>query len=245
MKSRQKNHKERSQPGFRKKLGLLEKKKDYKLRADDYKRKRNTLNALQKKALDKNPDEFYFKMTSTKLQDGVHVIKQKSKDVTKEQLKLMRTQDIKYVEMKRVAEVKKIERLKAELHLLDVEGKPKNTHVFFCDTKKEVRNFDLAERLNTAPELVDRVFNRPTLETLRKKTVQGSSETKVLKRMAKQRGHQYEILNQRIEREKEMFIITQKIQACKDLLDKRPKVKVKNETVNAPAIYKFKRQRKR
>ncbi|KAG8540682.1 hypothetical protein GDO81_018793, partial [Engystomops pustulosus] len=181
LKSRQKNHKERSQPGFRKKLGLLEKKKDYKVRADEFKKKRNTLDALRRKALDKNPDEFYFKMTSSKLQDGVHVIKQKPEEVTDEQLKIMRTQDIKYVEMKRVAEAKKIERLKAELHLLDVEKKPKNTHTFFCDTKKEVRDFELAKRLNTVEELVNRVYNRPTIETLHNQTVNGPTNSKALK----------------------------------------------------------------
>ncbi|XP_063810388.1 probable U3 small nucleolar RNA-associated protein 11 [Pseudophryne corroboree] len=245
LKSRQKDHKERSQPGFRKKLGFLEKKKDYKLRAEDYRRKRNTLDALRKKTLEKNPDEFYFKMTSSKLQDGVHVIKQKSDEVTDEQLKLMRTQDIKYVEMKRVAEAKKIERLKSELHLLDAEGKPNNTHTFFCDTKKEVRQFDLAAHLNTAPELVDRVYNRPTLETLHKQKLKGLTDSKQLKKLDKQRQHQYTILKQRIEREKKMFVISQKIQTRKDLLDKRQKVKVKKETVKSPAIYRFKMQRKR
>ncbi|XP_044142976.1 probable U3 small nucleolar RNA-associated protein 11 [Bufo gargarizans] len=245
LKSRQKDHKERSQPGFRKNLGVLEKKKDYKLRAEDYKKKRTTLNALRKKALEKNPDEFYFKMTSTKLQDGVHVIKQKPEEVTDEQMKIMRTQDIKYVEMKRVAEAKKIERLKSELHLLDAKGKPKNKHTFFCDTKKEVLNFDLAERLNTAPELVNRVYNRPTLETLHKQRITGPTNMNVLKKLAKQRQRQYEMLNQRIEREKKMFVISQKIQARKDIMEKREKVKVKKETVNSAPIYKFKSQRTR
>lgn len=41
-------------------------------------------------------------------QDGVHVIKKpkEQEEVTEEQKKMMRTQDINYVEMKRVAEVK-------------------------------------------------------------------------------------------------------------------------------------------
>lgn len=34
----------------------------------DYHRKQNTLSALRKKALEKNPDEFYYKMISSQLQ---------------------------------------------------------------------------------------------------------------------------------------------------------------------------------
>ncbi|XP_015225209.1 PREDICTED: probable U3 small nucleolar RNA-associated protein 11 [Cyprinodon variegatus] len=106
LKSKQRNHHERSQLVSRKTLGLLEKKKDYKLRADDYHKKQNTLAALRKKAMEKNPDEFYFNMISSKLEDGVHVMKKTEEEVTEEQKKVMRTQDIKYVEMKRVAEAK-------------------------------------------------------------------------------------------------------------------------------------------
>ncbi|XP_045404162.1 probable U3 small nucleolar RNA-associated protein 11 [Lemur catta] len=244
-KSRQREHRERSQPGFRKRLGLLEKKKDYKLRANDYHKKQEYLRALRKKALEKNPDEFYYKMTRVKLQDGVHVIKETKEEVTPEQLKLMKTQDVKYIEMKRVAEAKKIERLKSELHLLDFQGKKQKKHVFFFDTKKEVEQFDIATHLHTAPELVDRVFNRPRLETLQKERVKGVTHQTRLKRIAKERQKQYNCLTQRIEREKKLFVIAQKIQTRKDLLDKAQKVKVKKETVNSPAIYKFQSRRKR
>ncbi|GCB70175.1 probable U3 small nucleolar RNA-associated protein 11 [Scyliorhinus torazame] len=244
-KSVQRSHQERSQLGSRKRLGLLEKKKDYKLRAQDYHRKRNTLKALRQKAFDKNPDEFYFRMTSTKLQDGVHIIKQPREEVTEEQLKIMRTQDIKYVEMKRVAESKKIERLKSELHLLEADGKPPNKHIFFCKSKKEVKEFDLAKRLNTVPELLDRVYNRPTIETLQKEKIKGATHPKALEKLARQRKHQYTLLQQHIEREKKMFVVAQKIQTQKDLMDKTRKVKVKEETVNSPAIYKFQSERKR
>lgn len=244
-KTRQREHRERSQPGFRKRLGLLEKKKDYKLRANDYHKKQDFLRALRKKALEKNPDEFYYKMTRAKLQDGVHIFKDNKEEVTAEQLKLMRTQDIKYIEMKRVAEVKKIERLKSELHLLDVQGKQQNKHVFFFDTKKEVEQFDVATHLQTAPELLDRVYNRPRIETLQKERVKGVTPQTRLKRIAKERQKQYDCLTQRIEREKQLFVVAQKIQTRKDLMDKTQKVKVKKETVNSPAIYRFQTRRKR
>ncbi|KAM4569115.1 putative U3 small nucleolar RNA-associated protein 11 [Fundulus diaphanus] len=244
LKSRQRNHHERSQLGFRKTMGLLEKKKDYKLRADDYHKKQNTLAALRKKALEKNPDEFYFNMISSKLQDGVHTMKT-TEEMTEEQKKVMRSQDIKYVEMKRVAEAKKIEKLKGELHLLDAESKQRSKHTFFVDSKKEVESFDLASHLNTAPELVDRAYNRPTLQTLETKSIKGAVQPQIIKKMARQRRHQYKILSQRIDREKRLFVISQKIQTRKDLQDKNKKVKVKNETMHSAAIYKFDSKRKR
>ncbi|XDV40526.1 hypothetical protein PO909_009596, partial [Leuciscus waleckii] len=245
LKTKTRDHKERSQLGFRKHLGLLEKKKDYKLRADDYHRKQKTILALRKKAMDKNPDEFNFKMIHNQLKDGVHMIKPEESVMTDEQKKMMRTQDIRYVEMKRVSEMKKIERMKSELHFLDVNEEKKNKHVFYVDSKKEVEDFDLATHLNTVPALVDRVYNRPTIETLTHKSILGAVESKSIKKLAKQRKQQYLRLSERIDREQEMFVISQKIQTRKDLQDKVKKVKVRKETSTAPAIYRFETKRKR
>ncbi|KAI0169181.1 U3 small nucleolar RNA-associated protein 11 [Hypoxylon sp. FL1284] len=57
-------HKERSQPHERQRLGLLEKHKDYSLRAKDFNKKKAQLRALRQKAADRNEDEFYFGMLS-------------------------------------------------------------------------------------------------------------------------------------------------------------------------------------
>ena len=62
----QKTHQERGQLKSRSKLGLLEKKKDYKLRAENFKRKENLISNLKKKILYKNDDEFNHEMISLK-----------------------------------------------------------------------------------------------------------------------------------------------------------------------------------
>ena len=105
-KSTQRTHKERHQPSLRSELGLLEKKKDYKLRAKDFNEKKVTLKRLRKKALNKNPDEFYFHMVNSKLTEGGHrdlVSKKSEAKNSDEQVKLQQTQDYKYISTRRFA----------------------------------------------------------------------------------------------------------------------------------------------
>ena len=136
-KSQSKPYRERHQPQDRNHLGLLEKKKDYKLRADDYNNKKQVLKHLRKKALNKNPDEFYFHMTNSKTVDGgIHrdLVSEKTKTATAnttDQIRLMQTQDYKYVSMRRVMEQRKIEKLKGALHLLDADTTSNYTTEFF------------------------------------------------------------------------------------------------------------------
>jgi U3 small nucleolar RNA-associated protein 11 len=245
-KSRQKNHKERSQPAAREHLGLLEKKKDYKQRADEHHKRQNTLKALRRKALNKNPDEFYFKMVRTKLEDGVHQTEDGIPAYTPEQLKLIQSQDIQYVNFKRSVELKKIERLKANLHLLDVPGKPKNQHVVFLDTKQQVREFDAAKYLQTDAALLDRTYNRPRLETLSVEHVKGNVSDAALAECAAEKSRLYAQLTKRIERERQLHIVTQKMETKKQLLDKKSKKKkVRDETVDSAAVFRWVSQRKR
>ena len=65
-----KTYKERSQPEERKRLGLLEKKQDYKIRAEDHHTKEKKFKGLVEKARGKNPDEFYFQMNNSKIVNG-------------------------------------------------------------------------------------------------------------------------------------------------------------------------------
>jgi U3 small nucleolar RNA-associated protein 11 len=164
---RQKTHRERHQPESRKDYGLLEKKKDYKLRAKDFNEKQKILKQLRKKALDKNPDEFYFHMINSKMEDGVHKEKSKGAQLTEEQVALMQTQDLKYIVSRRTSERNKIEKLKAQLHMISAEDRPPNRHTIFVESEREKRNLDLAKYFGTHPALLGRTANRPRLEDLK------------------------------------------------------------------------------
>jgi hypothetical protein len=94
------NHKERAQPLARAKLGLLEKKKDYVLRARDYKSKKERLKRLREKAAFRNKDEFYWGMIKSRTQGGVHVKERdSSKSLGVDEVKLLKSQDAGYVRL--------------------------------------------------------------------------------------------------------------------------------------------------
>ena len=245
----QKTHRERHQPEDRKSFGLLEKKKDYKLRAKDYNQKKETIKQLRKKTLNKNPDEFYFHMINSELKDGSHTEKTKEEVLTPEQIALMQTQDIKYVIHKRTIEKKKIDKLQATLHLLDFnpeedndDQSSKNTHTFFVDSESEKRNFNVAKRLNTHEALLGRTFNRPTLDSLKNKLFDLSSEQgEKLKEKA------YRQLVKRIERERQLGIVQEKMEMKRHLQNKKdkPASLVQSETKESAPVFKWNTERKK
>ncbi|OIW03119.1 hypothetical protein TanjilG_07271 [Lupinus angustifolius] len=130
-------HKERSQPSTRKKFGLLEKHKDYVVRAKAFHQKEDTLRRLREKAANRNEDEFYFKMARTKTVGGVHKPESEANKYTQEELMLMKTQDIGYVLQKVQSERKKIEKLTATLHSID--NQPSKNHVYYAEDREEAK----------------------------------------------------------------------------------------------------------
>ncbi|XP_053600605.1 probable U3 small nucleolar RNA-associated protein 11 [Plodia interpunctella] len=244
-KANQKTHKERHQPEARKHLGLLEKKKDYKKRADDYHEKGETLKILRKRTLDKNRDEFYFHMVNSRVKDGVHHEITKEVEDTPEQLKLMHSQDIKYVNMKRIIESRRINRLQSELHMTDVADSTPNTHIFFVDEGEE-KDFDLAKRLDTHPKLLGRKSNRPRLSDLDKMKLPDVDKNTIAE-MKKKKKRIYKEIARRIEREKELTVIQQKLEMKRHLQDAKvlkPK-RIKKGSKNSAPVYEFPYVRKK
>ena len=227
-KSLQKTHKERSQPSKRKQFGLLEKHKDYVLRAKDFHRKEDHLKLLREKARNKNPDEFYYKMINTKTRDGVHVVQGK-KPYTNEQLKIMKSQDLNYARMKRITEKKKVERLQCSLHFIDERASRANSRTVFVDSKEDADSLD-----STRFELTNHNLFGHSEEADTRKQVS----------IDKARKRAYNELEKRKEREKHLSEVEQEIQLQKHLMGKGRRMKI-NTGDDTPAVYKWKKQRKK
>ncbi|KAI3656360.1 hypothetical protein MP638_001237 [Amoeboaphelidium occidentale] len=121
-----KKHLERSQPEARKKFGLLEKKKDYKLRAKNYAKKKETLSILAKKAQLKNEDEFYHGMIRSQINKDGELVKDRTQQFSGDLIKLLKSQDVKYIQYYRQVNIKEMKKLEDEIALkrsLKSEGK--------------------------------------------------------------------------------------------------------------------------
>lgn len=241
----QKTHLERHQPELRQKYGLLEKKKDYKVRARHHQERERVLKLLKKRAQNRNPDEFYFHMTKSKVEDGRHTEIRDEDEHTEDQIKLMQTRDLKYISMRATMERKKVDRLQSELHFLDEANQTTNSHIFFNnDDGQCVRN--LAEKLNTHPDLVARKTNRLRISDLEKIKLPDLDE-ETIRQMTSEKRKAYRELERRKNREKELSVVQRKLEIKTHLLGSKqePPKKIKPATKDAAPIYKWKYERKK
>ncbi|THH23090.1 hypothetical protein EUX98_g8089 [Antrodiella citrinella] len=95
--------------------GILEKHKDYVLRAQDYHSKRDRLTRLKQKAAERNKDEFYFSMHKQRTEKGVHVQDRGNESLPIDFVKILKSQDENYIRTTRLAGLKKIDRIKGNL----------------------------------------------------------------------------------------------------------------------------------
>ncbi|KAI8330671.1 small-subunit processome [Choanephora cucurbitarum] len=254
------NHKERGQIAGRERFGLLEKKKDYLLRAKDFHQKQNKLKAMREKALFRNPDEFYFKMINSQTKNGVHIQK-RNEELPDELIQLMKTQDKAYIKYQRDLSKKKLEKLQASLHFVDdaklsdeeedsdeeeqlQKKKNKSNHIVFVDSDTEACQFSPVKHLDTLPELVDRKFNRPTLKTLKESTIDTTMTGRELKDIKKERERLYKELASRMKREEELSRAEQEITTQKLLRTKGRRKQVGTDKYGLP-VYKWKADRKK
>lgn len=230
-------HKERSQLlGRVDKHGLLEKKKDYKLRAKDQNRKAARLQLLKEKASFRNPDEFYHSMINSSTKDGViqRTVDTKSRpdaiaisNRPREDRLLAESQDSKYIAYKLSVERGKINSLRQSLHFLNDAKSTPRTHIMFADDDDE------------ADEIVQRRKARnDQLEEQEKLSSKVGS---------KKRNAAYKLLKKREEREKKLLTVYSDMSAGKNLLSKgrRFLVKPSDKETGAPPVFRWLQERSR
>ncbi|PKS12818.1 hypothetical protein jhhlp_001030 [Lomentospora prolificans] len=139
-------HRERAQPHERRQFGLLEKHKDYSLRAKDYNKKKAHLKNLRQKASERNEDEFYFGMHSRK-GPGSSIIRGKgftgkvegdrgNVALDTDVVRLLKTQDVAYV--RTVANVvrKQVEELRRKV-VMAGGGQARQRKIVFAEGLEE------------------------------------------------------------------------------------------------------------
>ena len=235
-------HKERAQPKSRARFGLLEKKKDYKLRSSDYKKKQKKLQALKERAYFRNPDEFYFKMINSKTENGLHKVTRENRPHTQQELKILKSQDLSYLNFKLGIEQKKISKIKESLHCLD-GNTTHNKHTIFVDTKEEVDEFEPSEFFDTAPELVSNKSNRPTRSQLKDTDLTQGIRPKEITAAKKQMKASYRELAQRMNRSEKLAGMADSLTHQRKLQEKGSR-KVVGKTLTGRRMYRWKPTRK-
>ena len=130
-------YRERRKYEKRKKKGYIEKKKDYKIRAEDYHKKEAKYKKLKEAARTRNPDEFYHRMLKAKIIDGEHIEFSDEKNL--QDKIISNTQFINLVNFKKSQIENEKEKLKIDLQLKSnlFKGK-KHKNILYYDNEDDV-----------------------------------------------------------------------------------------------------------
>ncbi|KAE8353754.1 small-subunit processome [Aspergillus coremiiformis] len=186
-------HRERGQIEGREKWGILEKHKDYSLRAKDYNVKKAKLKRLEEKAHDRNPDEFAFGMMSShKHKAGKHGVgmRESAAGLSHEAIKLLKTQDAGYLRTVGERVRRQMEKLEQEIQLQEGvkrglsrkkgEKKKKQSRAREDDDDGSDLDFDEEEEEEARPKKMVFVDDKREQKVLKERTQdgQGSDRTK-------------------------------------------------------------------
>ncbi|OMJ07851.1 putative U3 small nucleolar RNA-associated protein 11 [Smittium culicis] len=262
------DHKERSQLVSRKKYGLLEKHKDYVLRARNYHAKKEHLDHLKEKARTKNQDEFYFAMEKNQTNDkGVHVTSRNSV-LDAEVVQLLKSQDANYIQTQITINKNKIDRLKQSLAvdtrldsgvnlnaepvkkklklrtrsgkpIIDLNPTPK--HMVFVDNSTKFATFDPSEHFDTPAPLLARKYNRVKNEKI-DEVAENLPSAEVLHKMNTNRGQLAKELANRSQRQLLLERALRELCLQKELSKKGTSKKIGKDALGLP-VYKWKYQR--
>lgn len=151
------------------KWGLLEKRKDYKVRTRNHREKKAKIKILQEKAKDRNHNEFSFGMMSSKVDSqGRKIADRGNKALSTDMIKLLKMQDAGYIRTYRRWSGKR-EELEHKMVLADKdvrvlrdgEDSRKARHTVYVGNAEEQKDPDADDWFGTGGEWPDRAWNRP------------------------------------------------------------------------------------
>jgi len=219
-------YRERGQIERRKRLGFLEKKQDYKIRAEDYHEKEKKYKNLKEAARTRNPDEFYHKMIKAKIIDGEHV--QFPDDKNLEQKLVTNTQFINLVNFKKSQLEKEAEKMKVRLQLNKniFEGGDKSIHTLYYEDEDE-----FLEEQKKEKEFLNKKRNLDNKEE--------NDEIEEDKKLTPENKQLINTFKQRKKHIKQLEQISQGLQEQKELLKGGKKKKI------GDGVYKYFMERKK
>ncbi|PWY88653.1 U3 small nucleolar RNA-associated protein 11 [Aspergillus sclerotioniger CBS 115572] len=181
------NHRERGQLEGREKWGILEKHKDYSLRAKDYNTKKEKIKRLQEKVRDRNPDEFAFGMMSgNSARQGKHGSGARdsaaARGLSHDAIKLLKTQDAGYLRTVGERIRRQMEKLEEEVRLqdgmkeiLDGEGEKKGEQDDMDEDDMDF-DFDFGDEADKKSKKLVFADDRREQRTLKKKKLREEEE---------------------------------------------------------------------
>ena len=248
-------HKERAQPAGRvARHGLLEKKKDWKLRAKNYHKKQANLKILREKAAFRNPDEFYFGMISSKgTKRGRERRVQDAKDAipieqrTKDERLLAETTDQGYVSVKSGLEKGKLETLKKSLHFLDAAQATKRTHRIFVDTEEDMRQFSERKHVRALKRDMQTGGQVQSEDIVSSSQSEATGASVLSWKSIRQNRRAYREFEQRLDRGRKLNTVLDDMRLEKNLLQKgaRFRVRKSDPETGTPTVFRWKQVRKR
>eukprot|EP01060_Flectonema_neradi_P009530 TRINITY_DN16789_c2_g1_i1.p1 TRINITY_DN16789_c2_g1~~TRINITY_DN16789_c2_g1_i1.p1 ORF type:complete len:253 (+),score=54.35 TRINITY_DN16789_c2_g1_i1:43-801(+) len=233
------DHGERGQTSIRKKFGMLEKKKDYIIRAKNFKKKRERLRDMRLAAATKNPDEFNTAMINTQTDEfGRHmkvVAPKKGPQQRREN-----EANSRYLRYKAAVDGGTVKQMKGSLSFMGMPSM--NKHTVFVDDLEQADNFNASEYFDTPSELLNNTSNRPRTSVLRSVDV-AEPDTETDKHTARQ----YFALSERLRRKSKLDKLVNVIDGKQKLLKKGKRALVHTDPKNPDSqkVYKWFYDRKK
>ncbi len=156
-------------------------------------------------------------------------------------IKLLKSQDLAYVQTLHSASKKRIEKLQASLGFVAAAS---GTHTVFVEDRDEAKTFDPAAHFDTHPDLVERVYNRPRSEQLVTENVK-PLDAETVERMNKVRDKTYAELDARLDRADTLQTAEGELRIQKLLLTQKGKRIKTGQDARGNAVFKWRQERKK